>query len=92
MTGAEILAAIQTLGFPIVCAIGLAWFCYYMIKKIMEENREREERLYNSLAECREINKTAIETIALYAEKLDTIENSITEIKEDILVIKTRME
>lgn len=92
MSFEELMTAIQTFGFPIVCAIALGWFCSFIIKKIMAQNEEREKLLYKKIDECQEINKAAIETIASYAEKLETIEDNVTEIKNDVLVIKTKFE
>lgn len=58
---------------------------------------EREDRLYEEIARSREeiakgreINEKAIDTIAHYAEKLDTIQNDIQDIKTDITVIMTK--
>ena len=40
----------------------------------------------------REVNAKAIETIAHYAEKLDSIQSDINEIKTDITVIMAKQE
>ena len=98
---ATIGSLISNLGFPIVCVLGLAWFAYYMVKSNREENKtyydkmqkrcqEREDKLYSEIAECRKINEKAIETIASYAEKLDTIQKDIGDIKTDITIIKSK--
>ena len=92
---------ITSLGFPVVCVIGLAWFAYYMVKtntersenllkSIQEQNQRREDKLYTEIAECREINGKAIETIAIYAEKLDAIQQDVHEIKTDITIMKAK--
>ena len=88
----------STLGFPVVCVIALAYFAFYMVNRIMEENaknmekvqnrcKDREDKLYQEIKENREVNAKAIETIAHYAEKLDTIQSDIKDIKTDITVI-----
>ena len=77
---------ITTLGFPITCVIALSWFIY----KIYRASEQREVELRQEIAKSQEINNKAIETIALYAERLDTIQRDITEIKEDILVLTDR--
>lgn len=80
----ELIELIPTLGFPIVCVIGLSVFVWYMFNHIMDTNKEnmqqiqescriREEKLYTEIAENREINKRAIETIAEYSVKIDQI-------------------
>ena len=92
---------ISNLGFPIACVFALAWFGWYMVKHTNEINaknmeqvqsrcKEREEKLYQEIKENREVNAKAIETIAHYAEKLDTIQEDVKEIKSDITVIMTK--
>ena len=98
MNTENITDLISSLGFPIVCVIALAYFAFYMVNKVMEENannmekvqnrcKEREDILYAEIKENREVNAKAIETIAHYAEKLDTIQADISDIKTDITVI-----
>lgn len=77
---------ISTVGFPIACVIGLGWF----ILRIYNDTTEREDKLYEELANCRMVNEKAIDTIAHYAEKLDIIQSDINEIKTDITVIKSK--
>ena len=92
---------IATLGFPIVCVIAMGWFIYkvYMdgqersartMTEVQARNNEREEKLYAEIKENREVNAKAIATIAHYAEKLDTIQHDISDIKSDITVIKAK--
>ena len=99
---AAIGSLIGTVGFPIACAIGMAWFIFIIYKNTPKENaanmekvqqrcQEREEKLYYELEKCREVNEKAIDTIAHYAEKLDTIQKDISDIKNDIVVITTKM-
>ena len=96
-------AFIGTIGFPIACAIGMAWFIYKIYVNTTKQNKEnmeqvqarckeREEKLYQEIEKNREINNKAIDTIAHYAEKLDIIQKDIGEIKNDIVVITTKME
>lgn len=96
-----ITSLITTLGFPIVCVIGLGWFIYKIytdqqkaseanMEKVQARCKEREEKLYHELAENRAINEKAIDTIAHYVEKLDVIQNDIHEIKTDITIIKAK--
>ena len=102
----EILTAIAdlipTLGFPIVCVLGLGWFIYKIyndtskqnnenMEKVQARCKEREEKLYTEIALNREINGKAIETIALYADRLNHIEGDLDTMKSDILVIKEKI-
>lgn len=92
---------ITNIGFPIVCVLGLAWFVYTMLQRLLTECKanmesvqaqckEREDKLYDEVTKNREINAQAIATIALYAEKLDVIQSDISDIKTNITVIKTK--
>ena len=103
----EIVAAlvelIPTLGFPIVCVIAMGAFIYTIYRNTTKENaanmeavqercKEREEKLYQEIKENREINAKAIETIAKYAEKLEVIQNDISEIKTDVTKLAIKIE
>lgn len=94
---------IPTLGFPIVCVIALAAFVFLIYKnttkehketilQVQQESRERENRLFDEIAQNREVNAQAIATIALYAERLDVIQRDINEIKEDVLIIAEKVD
>lgn len=88
----EILAflveLIPTVGFPIVCVIAMGFFIW----KIYKASENREGKLMEELTENRLINEKAIETIAKYAESLETIKTDINEIKTDITVITTKIQ
>lgn len=101
MDATPIIELISKLGFPIACVVVLGWFGFYMVKRSNEtaaanmeklQNRciERETILYSEIKENRQVNAKAIETIAHYAEKLDTIQHDIQDIKTDITIIKAR--
>lgn len=94
---------IPTIGFPIVCVIALGAFVFYIYKQTTKENaenmekvqercREREEKLYQEIKENREVNAQAIATIAHYAEKLEVIQNDISEIKTDLTILTAKTE
>ena len=87
---------IPSLGFPIVCVIGLGWFIYKIYKDTTKQNndnmaavqsrcKEREERLYEQLEKQNEINGRFAEIIAQYEIKLDNIQTDINEIKSVII-------
>lgn len=75
---------ITSVGFPIVVCLGMGFFIW----QIYKQSVTREDKLYTINDECRAINAKAIETIATYAEKLDTIQHDVKEIKEDLTLIK----
>lgn len=78
MTIELITSLITTLGLPIVLIIVMGWFIF----KLWKQSDEREKKLYDELAKCREVNEQAIATLTLYAERLDVIEEDIKEIKD----------
>lgn len=87
METAGILELISNLGFPIACVVFLGFFVWTIYKQSVA----REDRLMNEIAENRAVNEKAIDTIAKYAERLSHIEDSITEIKTDVIVIKDKI-
>lgn len=83
-----IVDLITTLGFPIVCVLVLGIFVY----KLWKQSVEREKALMKEITENRAVNEKAIETIALYTERLAQIENNVSEIKSDVVLIKERVQ
>lgn len=96
----ELLAAIAelipSLGFPIVCVVGLGWFIYKIYNDTTKQNadnmaavqarcKEREERLYEQLEKQNEINGRFAQIIAQYEIKLDNIQTDINEIKSVVI-------
>ena len=97
-----VMELITTLGFPIACVVMLGAFVFYIYKrqtedsvnnmeKVQERCKEREDKLYNELALNREITGKAVETIALYAERLNSIEDNVEDIRNDVLIIKEKL-
>lgn len=96
----ELLGAIAelipSLGFPIVCVVGLGWFIYKIYTDTTKQNvdnmatvqarcKEREERLYEQLEKQNEINGRFAAIIAQYEIKLDNIQTDINEIKSVVI-------
>lgn len=77
---------IATLGFPIALVIAMAYFIY----KIYSQSVVREEKLMEEIKVNRETNAKAIETIAHYSEKLETIQTDISEIKTELTIIASK--
>lgn len=82
-----IVEFIGTLGFPIACVLAMGFFVW----KIYNQSVEREKSLMAEITENRLVNEKAIETIAKYAERLTHIEDNITEIKNDVILIKDKI-
>ena len=72
--------AITTLGYPIAISCVLLWFIF----KLWKQSAARETKLYEELAECRKVNQQAVETLALYAERLSVIESDVKDIKDSL--------
>ena len=81
-----IVELISAVGFPITACLLLGWFIF----KIYKKGEEREAALRTEIDACQEVNKEAIKTLALYAERLGIIENDVKEIKEDLIVLTDR--
>lgn len=77
---------ISNVGFPIALVIAMGIFIY----KIYNQSVKREETLMEDIKATREINATAIETIAHYSEKLEVIQADINEIKTDLTVLANK--
>lgn len=76
-----IVELISTVGFPIAIVLVLGWFVYKIYTDSTKASQERESKLYAEIEKNQEINAKAIETITLYADKLEVIQEDIREIK-----------
>lgn len=83
----KLVDAIGTVGFPILLAIILCVFIYKIYTDSNKRHYEREEKLYSEIEANRKINSQAISTIALYAEKLEIIQEDVAEIKKDVIIL-----
>lgn len=84
---AVITELIASLGLPIALVIAMGVFIF----KLWQQSVEREKTLMMEITENRKVNEKAIETIALYAERLTHIETDITDIKGDVGLIKQNL-
>lgn len=82
-----IVELIGSLGFPIACVIGLAWFIY----KIYNQSIAREAELRAEIKESQKINGKFAEIINRYSLELGEIKADVKEIKEDIIVITEKL-
>lgn len=83
MEAKAIIELIGALGFPIVVAVALGWFIWVVYKR----SEKREDALREEITESQKINAEAIKTIALYAERLSTIEEDVKEVKHDVNIL-----
>ena len=76
-----IVELISSLGLPIALVIVMGIFIY----KLYKDSVTREEKLITEITETRQVNAKAIETIAIYAERLSVIETDVKEIKDIVI-------
>ena len=74
---------LQTFGLPVVMVFAMGFFIF----KLWQQSVEREKNLMAEITQNRLVNEKAIETIALYSERLGTVEADVKEIKQDVNVI-----
>ena len=86
-----IQTAISTLGFPIVCVLFLGWFIWKIWMSQQDQNKEREDKLYEYLGKAQAVNEELTKTnsefvnvLNTYKSDLDTIKNDVTEIKQNM--------
>jgi predicted nucleic-acid-binding protein len=81
--------AVQTLGFPIACVLGLAWFVFKMytssqeqyaqqIKEIREDSKEREQIMYNQIEKFSETLNNFNSTLIRIDARVEGIENILS--------------
>lgn len=86
-----IQTAISTLGFPIVCVLFLGWFIWKIWMSQQDQNKEREDKLYDYIGKAQAVNEQLtktnsefVEVLHSYKSDLDTIKNDVTEIKQNM--------
>lgn len=86
------IEAIPTLGFPIVCSLALAVFCYKMIQSEREENSKREQVMREESARREESLLQIVRDFSVKLADLGRIVDENTKIisvlKEDIDSLK----
>ena len=80
----EIANLVTTLGFPIVCVIGCAYFINYIIKAEREENQKREEKYIETINKFSLVLDKVNDNISTNNKRLEYIENKLDEICVDI--------
>ena len=89
MDAQTIQSIISTLGFPIVCTIGLGVFVFNIWKAQREDNNAqlakmserclaREERLYEQMDKYNEILSDAVETLAKIDTRISVLEEIVS--------------
>lgn len=79
---------ITSVGFPIFCVLALGFFIYKSYEKIEKRNEGREEKLYTMLANSQSAIDNAIETNAKFVAQLESMQNNVNRISDDVDDIK----
>lgn len=82
---------ISTLGFPIVCVIFLAWFIWKIWMGQQDQNKQREDKLYEYLGKAQAVNEELTKTNAEFVTVLNTYKSDLEDIKSDVSEIKDKM-
>ena len=80
----EITKLITTLGFPIVCVIGCAYFINYIIKAERDENQKREEKYIDTINKFSVVLEKVNDNLSAINKRLEYFENKLDEVCCDI--------
>ena len=80
----SITTIISTVGFPIFCVVCLGYFVWKAFNMVMQNNKERESKLYDTIAEIRGQLKEASTTNASFIKILEDMSKDIEDIKDKI--------
>lgn len=80
----DFTSIISNVGFPIFCVLALGYFIWKAFNMVMTNNKEREAKLYNVIADVRAQLKTASETNASFVKVLESMSEDIDEIKHKL--------
>ena len=80
----EITNLVTTLGFPIVCVIGCAYFINYIIKAERQENQKREEKYIETINKFSVVLEKVNDNLSAINKRLEYFENKLDEVCCDI--------
>ena len=63
---------ITTLGFPVACCLGLAYYVKYQNEQIRQDNKEDRELLLTELQYSREVNSKLLASNELLAKEISS--------------------
>ena len=63
---------IASLGFPIACCLGLAYYVKYQNEQIIQDNKEDKEMWMNELQYSREVNSKLLASNEILAKEIST--------------------
>ena len=80
----EITKLITSLGFPIVCVIGCAYFINYIIKAERDENQKREEKYIETINKFSIVLEKVNDNLSAINKRLEYFENKLDEVCCDV--------
>ena len=83
---------ITSVGFPIVCVIGMGWFIYKFYIDYTNQSKEREDKLMQFIVEEQVQMQNLVSTNAEFVEVLNSYKKDIEEIKRDVSDIKNEIQ
>lgn len=84
----DIVKIILELGFPIACVLVMAVF----IHELYKDSVAREDNLNKQIKESQEINAKFAEVLTKYDSKLDSINDKLDEIAQDVIILTDRLD
>ena len=81
---------ITTLGFPIVCVIAMGWFISKLWNQSQEQNKQREDKLYEVVSKAQAQNERLSITNSEFVSVLTDYKTDLETIKNDVKEIKTQ--
>lgn len=88
----DAITVISTLGFPIACVLGMAFFIWQVYKNYTATSKAREDKLYAMIGECQTANEELLKTNASFVAVIDKYNEDLTAIRNDVAVIKNFFE
>ena len=79
---------ITSVGFPIFCVLALGFFIYKSYENIEKRNEKKKKKLYSMLANSQSAIDNAIETNAKFVAQLESMQNNVNRISDDVDDIK----
>ena len=76
----DIANLVTTLGFPIVCVIGCAYFINYIIKAERDENQKREEKNKETINKFSVVLEKVNDNLSAINKRLEYFENKLDEV------------
>lgn len=85
-----IQTVITTLGFPITCVIAMGWFISKTWNQSQEQNKQREDKLYEVVSKAQAQNEILSKTNSEFVSVLNAYKTDLETIKNDVKDIKTQ--